>query len=234
MQIVKSFIFNIILYFTLIPTSLIIIFLYPFTSTIKLQIICSKWILFILNSLKIICGVTWKIEGLKNIPKGPCVIVSNHQSAWESFFLQTLCIPSASIIKKELLFIPFFGWALACLKPIHLRRTKRYKSLKKVITHGSKKINKGFSLIIFPEGTRSRPNEGLKAFSRSCGSLSVQNDVPILPICHNSGLFWVNKRFIKKPGEVIVRIGPIIKGENPRELTKEVYEWMKLNFKEIN
>ena len=84
--------------------------------------------MFVLNSLKIICGVTWKIDGLKNIPEGPCVIVSNHQSAWESFFLQTLCIPSASIIKKELLFIPFFGWALACLKPIHLRRSKKYRA----------------------------------------------------------------------------------------------------------
>ena len=139
MQILKSFIFNLILYVTLIPTSLIVIFLYPFISTANLQLIASNWILFILNSLKIICGVTWKIEGLKNIPEGPCVIVSNHQSAWESFFLQTLCIPSASIIKKELLFIPFFGWALACLKPIHLRRSKKYRSLKKVITHGSKK-----------------------------------------------------------------------------------------------
>ena len=234
MQILKSFIFNLVLYITLIPTSLIIIFLYPFISTANLQLIASKWILFILNSLKITCGVTWKIEGLKNIPEGPCVIVSNHQSAWESFFLQTLCIPSASIIKKELLFIPFFGWALACLKPIHLRRSKKYRSLKKVITHGSKKVNKGFSLIIFPEGTRSKPNEGLKAFSSSCGSLSVRNNVPILPICHNSGLFWVNRRFIKKPGEVTVRIGPIIKGQNAREVTKEAYDWMKLNFREIN
>ena len=115
-----------------------------------------------------------------------------------------------------------------------IRRSKKYRSLKKVITHGSKKINKGFSLIIFPEGTRSRPNEGLKAFSSSCGSLSVRNNVPILPICHNSGLFWVNRRFIKKPGEVTVRIGPIIKGQNAREVTKEAYDWMKLNFREIN
>ncbi len=113
-------------------------------------------------------------------------------------------------------------------------KIKKYRSLKKVITHGSKKINKGFSLIIFPEGTRTRPTEGLKAFSSSCGSLSVRNNVPILPICHNSGLFWVNRRFIKKPGEVTVRIGPIIKGQNAREVTKEAYDWMKLNFREIN
>ena len=189
---------------------------------------------FILNSLKIICGVTWTIEGLKNIPAGPCVIVSNHQSAWESFFLQTLCIPSASIIKKELLFIPFFGWALACLKPIHLRRSKKYRSLKKVITHGSKKINKGFSLIIFPEGTRSLPQNGLKNFSSSCGVLSVKNNVPVIPICHNSGLFWKNKRFNKEPGIIKVRIGPAIYGENPKSITKGVKDWIESNFKEIH
>ena len=185
-------------------------------------------------ALKAICGISWEVKGIENIPEGPCIFAANHQGVWESFFLQTINIPTSSIIKRELLFIPFFGWALACLKPIHLRRSNKFKSLKTVIIKGSKKLSNNTSLIIFPEGTRSRPNEGLKAFSSSCGSLSVRNNVPILPICHNSGLFWVNRRFIKKPGEVTVRIGPIIKGQNAREVTKEVYDWMKLNFKEIN
>ena len=125
MQILKSLIFNLILYITLIPTSLIIIFLYPFISTANLQSIASKWILFILNSLKIICGVTWKIEGLKNIPEGPCVIVSNHQSAWESFFLQTLCIPSASIIKKRTSFYPFFWLGFSMFKAYTSEKIKK-------------------------------------------------------------------------------------------------------------
>ena len=82
-----------------------------------LQKIASKWVSFILLSLKKICGVTWSIKGLENIPDKPCILVSNHQGAWESFFIQTLYFPSSSIVKRELLFIPFFGWALACLKP---------------------------------------------------------------------------------------------------------------------
>tara|TARA_Y100000766_G_scaffold284579_1_gene303654 strand:- start:1948 stop:2520 length:573 start_codon:yes stop_codon:yes gene_type:complete len=190
--------------------------------------------MFILGSLRAICGVTWQIEGIENLPNKPFILVSNHQSAWESFYLQTLRIPSASIIKKDLLYIPFFGWALACTKPIHLRRKNKLRSLKKVISSGSKKLNNGFSIIIFPEGTRANPNKGLKKFSNSCGLLSVNNKVPIIPVCHNSGLYWKNKHFIKHPGKVIVRIGKEMYGEDPKELTNRAFNWINKNFNEIH
>lgn len=234
MQTLRSFIFNVILYSTLVPVSTLIIILFPFLKTVSLQIIASKWVNFILLSLKKICGVTWSIKGLENIPDKPCILVSNHQGVWESFFIQTLYFPSSSIVKKELLFIPFFGWALACLKPIHLTRSKKIVSLKKLIKDGTDKLKNGISLIIFPEGTRARPHKGLKKFSNSCGLLSVKNSVPIVPICHNSGLFWKNRRFNKQSGEVQVRIGAPLYGNNAKDLTKEVYNWIKLNFVEIN
>lgn len=234
MQTLRSFIFNVILYSTLVPVSTLIIILFPFLKTVSLQIIASKWVNFILLSLKKICGVTWSIKGLENIPDKPCILVSNHQGVWESFFIQTLYFPSSSIVKKELLFIPFFGWALACLKPIHLTRSKKIVSLNKLIKDGTDKLKNGISLIIFPEGTRARPHKGLKKFSNSCGLLSVKNSVPIVPICHNSGLFWKNRRFNKQSGEVQVRIGAPLYGNNAKDLTKEVYNWIKLNFVEIN
>lgn len=181
-----------------------------------------------------ICGVSWEINGLKNIPKGPCIIAANHQGVWESFFLQTINTPSSSIIKRELLFIPFFGWALACLKPIHLKRSNKFRSFKTVINKGSKKIAKGTSLIIFPEGTRSKPEDGLRPFSNSCGVLSVNNNIPVIPICHNSGLYWRNKSFIKKPGVIKIRIGKPIYGDNPKNVTKDVKNWIQSNFEDIN
>tara|TARA_B100000965_G_scaffold393852_1_gene405270 strand:- start:570 stop:1136 length:567 start_codon:yes stop_codon:yes gene_type:complete len=187
-----------------------------------------------LNALKILCGVSWKVEGIDNIPKTPCIIVSNHQGQWESFFLQTLIIPSSSIIKKGLLYIPFFGWALACLKPIHLRRRRKYVSMKKVIKDGSKKLKKGTSLIIFPEGTRNDPKNGLKNFSNSCGVLSVNNEVPIIPICHNSGLYWKNKKFIKSNGVVKVIIGNPIYEKDAKEATREAYRWINSKFSDIH
>lgn len=234
MQTLRSFIFNVILYSTLVPVSTLIIILFPFLKTVSLQIIASKWVNFILLSLKKICGVTWSIKGLENIPDKPCILVSNHQGVWESFFIQTLYFPSSSIVKKELLFIPFFGWALACLKPIHLTRSKKIVSLKKLIKDGTDKLKNGISLIIFPEGTRAKPHKGLKKFSNSCGLLSVKNSVPIVPICHNSGLFWKNRRFNKQSGEVQVRIGAPLYGNNAKDLTNEVYNWIELNFVEIN
>ena len=234
MKIFRSFIFNIVFYISLIWASLSIILLYPFISTKSLQLIASKWVNTVLLTLKSLCGVTWSITGKKNIPDSPCIFVSNHQGQWESFYLQTLSIPSSSIIKKELLYIPFFGWALACLKPIHLRRSKKYKSMKKVIKDGSKKLKKGTSLILFPEGTRTNPKDGIKKFSNSCGYLSVNNNVPIIPICHNSGLYWKNKKFIKEKGDVKVCIGKPMYGIDPKDLTNEVYCWISSKFSEIH
>ena len=234
MQTILSFLFNILLYITVIPASLVVILLFPILRTKTLQKVASMWVFFILNALKVICGVNWNISGINNIPNKPCILVSNHQGAWESFFLQTLCFPSSSIIKKELLFIPFFGWALACLKPIHLRRSKKITSLKKVIKDGSKKLQNGSSILIFPEGTRARPHKGLKSFSKSCGILAAKNNIPIIPICHNSGLYWRNRKFNKVRGCVQVRIGKPITGKNPKNLTNDVYNWINSNFKEIN
>ncbi len=133
MKLLRNLLFNIFFYVSLIIASFVIIFLYPFISTSSLQIVSSYWVKLMLNALKILCGVSWKVEGIDNLPNSPCIIVSNHQGQWESFFLQTLIIPSSSIIKKGLLYIPIFGWALACLKPIHLRRKKKYINMENEI-----------------------------------------------------------------------------------------------------
>ena len=234
MKLLRNLLFNIFFYVSLIIASFVIIFLYPFISTSSLQIVSSYWVKLMLNALKILCGVSWKVEGIDNLPNTPCIIVSNHQGQWESFFLQTLIIPSSSIIKKGLLYIPFFGWALACLKPIHLRRKRKYVSMKKVIKDGSKKLKKGTSIIIFPEGTRNDPKNGLKNFSNSCGVLSVNNEVPIIPICHNSGLYWKNKKFIKESGIVKVIIGNPIYENSAKKATREAYKWINSKFSEIH
>ena len=234
MQLLRSFLFNLIFYPIIIIGSLQIIIFFPFVSIEFLQKIASFWVMFVLSMLKLICGISWKLNGEENIKNKPCILVSNHQGVWESFFLQTLVNPSYNILKKELLYIPVFGWALACLRPISIKRSNKITSLKKVIDEGSERLENGGSIIIFPEGTRARPEKGLKRFSNSCGLLSVKNDVPIIPICHNSGLFWKNRKFTKLKGLVEIRIGTPIKGKNPKELTNKAYKWIKKNFSEIN
>ncbi len=234
MPLIGSVIFNAFFYLSLIPITTIIISLYFFISTKRLQRLGAMWIKVVLNALKFLCGVSWKVEGIENIPSTPCIVVSNHQGQWESFFLQTLFIPSTSIIKKELLLIPLFGWALRCMKPITLNRLNRVSSLKKVIKKGVIKLKNGFSIILFPEGTRISPEKGIQPFARSCGLLSVKSGFPVLPICHNSGKYWKNKKFIKSPGEVVLRIGEPILGRDPKVITNDAYNWVKNNYEEIN
>ena len=234
MPLIGSIIFNAFFYLSLIPITTIIISLYFFISTKRLQWLGAMWIKVVLNALKFLCGVSWKVEGVENIPNTPCIVVSNHQGQWESFFLQTLFIPSTSIIKKELLLIPLFGWALKCMKPITLNRLNRMGSLKKVIRKGVIKLKNGFSIILFPEGTRISPEKGIQPFARSCGLLSVKSGFPVLPICHNSGKYWKNKKFIKSPGEVVLRIGEPILGRDPKVITNDAYNWVKNNYEEIN
>jgi len=234
MPLIGSVIFNAFFYLSLIPITTIIISLYFFISTKRLQKLGAMWIKVVLNALKFLCGVSWKVEGIENIPSTPCIVVSNHQGQWESFFLQTLFIPSTSIIKKELLLIPVFGWALRCMKPITLNRLNRVSSLKKVIKKGVIKLKNGFSIILFPEGTRISPEKGIQPFARSCGLLSVKSGFPVLPICHNSGKYWKNKKFIKSPGEVVLRIGEPILGRDPKVITNDAYNWVKNNYEEIN
>lgn len=233
MSFLGSLLFNITLYSSLPFISAVILVSYPFVSAKILSKIASFWISFILKLLRFLCGLDWKVTGLSNIPNSPVIVISNHQGQWESLYLQTLIHPISSIIKQELLLIPFFGWALAFMRPIPINRKNKFQSLRKVINEASKRLNDGSSVLIFPEGTRIKPENGIAEFSNSCGLLSVKNNIPILPICHNSGKFWENKKFIKKSGLINVSIGPLFKGDDPKVLTNEVKAWMEKEYQKI-
>ena len=233
MSFLGSLLFNVTLYSSLPFISAVILVAYPFVSAKILSKIASFWISFILKLLRFLCGLDWEVKGLSNIPNSPVIVISNHQGQWESLYLQTLIHPISSIIKQELLLIPFFGWALAFMRPIPINRKNKFQSLRKVIDEANKRLNDGSSVLIFPEGTRIKPENGIAEFSNSCGLLSVKNNIPILPICHNSGKFWENKRFIKKSGLISVRIGPLFKGDDPKVLTNEVKAWMEKEYQKI-
>ena len=190
--------------------------------------------MLILKVLNLLCGISWNKKGIENLPNTPFVIAANHQSPWESFFLQTLFIPTSSIMKKEILMIPFFGWAIARLKPISINRKMKIESLRKVIEVGGARIREGYSILIFPEGTRKGPDDGIGKFGNSCGLLASNEAVPIVPICHNSGKYWLNKSFKKKPGEINIVIGRPIYGNDPKELTEKAHQWIKENYSKIN
>ena len=203
-------------------------------SVTKCQMIASFWIINILKALKYICGIDWVVDGIDNIPKKPFVIMANHQGPWESLFLQTLMVPTSSIIKKEILFIPFFGWAISRLNPIPINRKEKHSSMKKVISIGGERIKEGYAVLIFPEGTRRNAGDGIGKFSNSGSVLAINEGVPVVPICHNSGMYWKNRSLKKVAGKIAIVIGQPINGVNAKEVTEQAQLWVSKTYKEIS
>lgn len=179
------------------------------------------------------CGISLTVSGLENIPTSPYIIVSNHQGQWETFYYQYFFFPLVTLLKKELLYIPFWGWSLALLDPIAIDRTNSRLALKKTMRSGEKKIKEGFLLLFFPEGTRNQPGE-VGNYARSGFELARRTGVPILPLVHNSGDCWPAHKFLKFPGKITLKIGKPLKNIlSTQEASKEVENWTKRNLKEI-
>jgi 1-acyl-sn-glycerol-3-phosphate acyltransferase len=194
----------------------------------------ASWVRFLDFWLTISCGIRHEIQGLENLPTHPCVIVSNHQSTWETFILQRYFSPQATVLKKELLYIPFFGWTLKLLKAIIIDRKQRTNALKEVIRQGSERLKDGCWVIIFPEGTRV-PAGQRKPHQAGGALLAIKAGVPIIPIIHNSGLFWPAHRLSKFPGTIQVVVGKPVstEGRQAKELTKELENWMSQELQKL-
>ena len=230
----KTLLFYFIFFISLIATSIAIILSSFFASAQYSQKIGRFWILSILGLLKILCGISWSVEGLHHLQNKPFVMISNHQGPWESLFLQTLVMPTSSVIKKEILYIPFFGWAISKLGPIAINRKEKYTSFKRVIAIGAERIREGYVVLLFPEGTRRAPEQGIGRFANSGGALAANENIPVIPICHNSGKYWRNHSFKKKPGNISIIIGPPIRGSDSKEITQQAQQWIAKNYNKIS
>lgn len=189
----------------------------------------------VLQWMKIMCGVTFEIKGLHNIPKNQSLVVAcNHQSDWETFYLLTMGLPVSTVLKRELLYIPFFGWALAMLNPIAIDRKRKTNALKQLSQQGCERLNAGISVVIFPEGTRCPPGK-LGTCTKGAAMLAHQAGVPILPIVQNSGRLSPPHQWLKYPGKVEVRIGQPIDANAPtKEMHAQMVAWMTDNLAEIS
>tara|TARA_B100000941_G_scaffold158708_1_gene112780 strand:+ start:138 stop:851 length:714 start_codon:yes stop_codon:yes gene_type:complete len=221
----RSLLFSLYFYISVIVFTLFFVVLSPFIGLKKRYGLTSRYISTLLIVLKYLCRIDWKVKG-DILSKKPVIIASNHQGLWESFYLQTLANPLTTIIKKELVYIPFFGLALYLLSPIRINRSKKIQSAKRVMVCGTQKLRSGFSILLFPEGTRKIPGKKIGKFARSAADLAIKNNIDLIPIYHDSGLYWKNKKFIKFPGTVKVIIGAPIKGKNSSEMTKNLVDWM--------
>ncbi|WP_205341838.1 lysophospholipid acyltransferase family protein [Denitrificimonas caeni] len=188
------------------------------------------WCRFAVGLAKHLIGLDYRVTGAEHIPSQRCVILSKHQSTWETFFLSAYFQPLSQVLKKELLRVPFFGWAMAMLKPIAINRENPKQALKQLATQGADRLQQNCWVLIFPEGTRI-PTGQIGKFSRGGASLAANAGLPVLPIAHNAGMFWPKAGWGKKPGVIDVVIGPAmyIEGEGPRaiaELNQRAFEWI--------
>lgn len=185
--------------------------------------IARAWARNVLWLLRVLCGLSYTVEGLERIPPGEHIVMSNHTSSWETVAMFVLFPAQVWVLKRELLWIPFVGWGIARLRPISINRSAGHRAVTQVVEQGRQRLADGYWVVIFPEGTRVVAGEHRK-YGISGALLATDTGKLVLPLAHNAGEFWVRRGIVKKPGIVQVIIGEPISsaGKEPRRLNDEV------------
>lgn len=206
---------------------------FPLPPIMRYKLI-SGWALSMLWWLKFSCNIHYKIIGIQHIPKVPSIILSKHQSAWETLAFQEIFPPQVWVMKKSLLWIPFFGWGLAMTSPIAIDRAAGREALKQLVTQGKDRLNKGFWVVVFPEGTRISVGEQGKYHIGGAWLASHTKSI-VVPVAHNAGRFWRKNSFIKYPGEITVVIGEPIETANLKTdaLNSQVEAWIETQMMDL-
>jgi 1-acyl-sn-glycerol-3-phosphate acyltransferase len=178
---------------------------FPFHPITRYRII-SGWALSVLWLLRVLCGIRMEVRGAENIPKEPCVVLCKHQSAWETIALQKVFPPQVWVLKRELLWLPFFGWGLAMTSPIAIKRSEGREAMKQLLKQGKERLALGFCVVIFPEGTRIPYGQRGK-YKIGGALLGAHCAAPVVPVAHNAGKLWGKNSFLKYPGVITMSIG---------------------------
>lgn len=225
----RSFIYMVFLSLTTLviaPALYLLKWVLPFPMLAKLG---KLWGRLNLEAVGVICGLKYRIHGWDKLPRENCIVLSKHQSTWETIALRGL-LPATNtwVIKRELLWIPFFGWGMAALDPIALDRKAGRQAIKQLLQEGRQSLAAGRWVVIFPEGTRTAPGEHIK-YNLGGAMLGEKTGYPILPIAHNAGVFWKRRGLQKYPGVIDLVIGdPILtQGLKAGEINRRVEEWIE-------
>jgi 1-acyl-sn-glycerol-3-phosphate acyltransferase len=193
----------------------------------RFSFVAGTWSRFVLGWLRLTCGVRYRVTGAENLPETPCIVLVRHESSWEIPLLQLLFAPQATLLKRELMHIPFFGWGLRLARPIPIDRGDPRKALRTLIRVGCQRLDEGLWVVLFPEGTRM-PDGKLGKFHIGGAALAEASGRPILIVTHNAGRCWPPHRFLKFPGCVDVEISPPLDttGKSAREINALASEVM--------
>lgn len=190
---------------------------------------------FVMGLIKYVLRIDHRIEGLENIPDKPCIILCKHQSAWETFALQKIFRLTSFVYKRELHWLPFFGWGLWLMPFVAIDRGAGKQALNQVAERGSRRLAEGYSVIVFPEGTRVAPGHH-RRYKIGGAHLANVSGAPVVPVALNSGEFWRRKAFIKRPGTVTVSIGPAIDptGLSAEDINLRAEAWIENEMRRIS
>jgi 1-acyl-sn-glycerol-3-phosphate acyltransferase len=233
MILLRSSLFALALVLFTPPYALLALATFPLPRMLRYRLI-SGWARTVVPLARWLCGIRYRVEGLEHLPATPSVILSKHQSAWETMAFQNLFPPQVHVLKRELLWIPFFGWGLALMSPIAIDRSKGAAALKTLARKGRERIAQGFWVVVFPEGTRVAPGKR-RRYQPGGAWLAAKAGVPVVPVAHNAGLVWPRNAFIKRPGLVTVRVGPPIETANrkPEAINAEAEAWIEAQQAEL-
>ena len=225
--VLRSTLFALVQILTVPPFALLALATFPFKPHTRYRVI-TLWSRLIVRAAERLCGIRYRVLGAERIPRPPFVILAKHQSAWETLAFQVIFPPQIWVVKRELLWLPLFGWGLAMLKPIAIDRGSRARALRQMLEQGRDRLARGFCIVIFPEGTRVAPGEH-RGFHAGGAWLAVRCAVPVLPVAHDAGSVWRRNAFLKRPGTVTVSVGEPIMPDNltAEELNARVEAWVE-------
>jgi len=239
MNLIRSLIHMLFMMVTVVPWALAVVIAAPFMSSTRVYWMCARWLKLAVDSGTVILGIRNQVIGFENLPvgaKAPAVLLVKHQSTWETFCMPALMPhPLAYVFKKELLYVPFFGWAMGRMDMIHIDRSKRAQAFNKVVEQGQRLVDQGTWVIMFPEGTRIPRGE--KGVYKNGGTrLAIATGAPVIPVAVTSAKCWPRKALIKRAGTVEFSIGKPISsvGRQPDELMREVEAWIEAEMRRLD
>lgn len=235
MQAIRSALFLLFQAVTVVPYGLLCLLMAPLPLHLRYRVTIG-WPRMVLWAARTLCGIRWEVRGWENLPNGPAILLSKHQSTWETFFYvaympRELCF----VFKRELLWIPFFGWGIGLLKMIHIDRSQGRDAFESVVAQGQRKLDEGRWIIMFPEGTRT-PTGSQGKYKSGGSRLACRTGAPVVPIAVNAGRCWPKKPWLKSPGLVTVSIGaPIpVHHRTPDQVNQEVEQWIESEMRRID
>jgi 1-acyl-sn-glycerol-3-phosphate acyltransferase len=193
------------------------------------------WVDSVLWLLRVLCRLDYVVEGREHLPARSAVVLLKHSSAWETLAQLRIFPPQTWVLKRELMWLPVFGWVLWRLKPIAIDRRGGGVAVQQVLEQGRARLAEGLWVMIFPEGTRM-PVGVTRRYGMSGALLAAAEGLPIVPVTHNAGVFWPRRGWLKKPGTIRVVIGPPIetRGVEPRVVNERAQHWIEATLTQLS